>query len=92
MKASHYWNTLPTQEYTQDHVGISGREDKEPNTPCANLRFRNSAKDIGSNHYLVCTTIKLRLKTKPKEKKSARVKYNTTKLNMKSSGRLLPST
>ncbi len=40
--------------------------------------FRSA--DIGSDHYLVCTTIKLRLKTKPREKKNTRVKYNTTRL------------
>ena len=36
--------------------------------------------DIGSDHYLVCTTVKLRLRSQPKEKKGIRVKYDTTKL------------
>ena len=36
--------------------------------------------DIGSDHYLVCTTAKLRLRSQPKEKKGIRVKYDTTKL------------
>ena len=50
-------------------------------------RFRNSVKvarvyrsaDTGSDHYLVITTIKLRLK-KHQSKKSSRVKYDTAKL------------
>ena len=33
---------------------------------------------------LVCTTIKLRLKRKPEEKKSVRVRYDTTKLRNES--------
>lgn len=37
--------------------------------------------DIGSDHYLVCTMVKLRLRKQPKEKKSTRVKYDTAKLN-----------
>ena len=36
--------------------------------------------DIGSDHYLVCTTVKLRLRSQPKEKKGIRVKYDKTKL------------
>ena len=36
--------------------------------------------DIGSDHYLVCTTVKWRLRSQPKEKKGIRVKYDTTKL------------
>ncbi|CAJ1053313.1 putative craniofacial development protein 2-like [Xyrichtys novacula] len=53
-----------------------------------NQRFRNSVNDtrvhrsadIGSDHYLVCTTIKLRLKKRHKERKSTRIKYDTAKL------------
>ena len=36
--------------------------------------------DIGSDHYLVCTKIQLRLRKAPKEKVECRVKYNTAKL------------
>ena len=36
--------------------------------------------DIGSDHYLVCTTVKLGLKNQPKENKGIRIKYNKTKL------------
>jgi len=51
-------------------------------------RFRNSvndtrvkrSSDIGSDHYLVCTKIKLRLTEVPKEKVERRVKYSTVKL------------
>ena len=54
----------------------------------SNKRFRNSVKDtrvyrsadIGSDHYLVCTTVKLRLKKQTEGKKGIRVKYDTTKL------------
>lgn len=39
--------------------------------------------DIGSDHYLVCQTVKLRLRNQPKEKKGIRVKYDTTELKNK---------
>ena len=55
-----------------------------------NKWFRNSVNDtrvytcrsadIGSDHYLVCTKIKLRLRKAPKEKAECRVKYNMAKL------------
>ena len=51
-------------------------------------RFRNSVKDarvfrsadIGSDHYLVCMKVKLRLRNEPKGEKSTRVRYDTAKL------------
>lgn len=51
-------------------------------------RFRNSVKDIrvyrstdiGSDHYLVCTTEKFRLKRAPRQRTNNRVKYETSKL------------
>lgn len=69
-------------------VSPDGRTRNQIDHVLINKRFRNSVKDtrvcrsadIGSDHYLVCTTVKLRLRTKQKEKKSTRVKYNTTKL------------
>ncbi|XP_060069052.1 craniofacial development protein 2-like [Ylistrum balloti] len=53
-----------------------------------NRRFRNSVKDtrvfrsadIGSDHLLVCTTVKLRLRKQCKEKRCERVKYDIEKL------------
>lgn len=39
--------------------------------------------DIGSDHYLVCQTVKLRLRNQPKEKKGIRVGYDTTELKNK---------
>ena len=50
--------------------------------------FRNSVKDtrvyrsadIGSDHYLVCTVVKLRLSKQTTERKRCRVKYDTAKL------------
>ena len=52
-----------------------------------NKRFRNSSNDtrvyrssdIGSDHFFVCTKIKLRLRKAPTEKVECRVKYNTAK-------------
>ena len=69
-------------------VSPDGRTKNQIDHVLINKRFRNSvndtrvyrAADIGSDHYLVCTTIKLRLKTQPKEKKNNRVKYDTAKL------------
>ena len=51
-------------------------------------RFRNSVKDtrvfrsadIGSDHYLVCMKVKLRLRNEPKGAKSIRERYDTAKL------------
>ena len=53
-----------------------------------NERLKDSVKDtrvyrsanIGSGHYLVCITVKLRLTNQAKEKKGISVKYDTTKL------------
>ncbi|XP_060064977.1 uncharacterized protein LOC132545315 [Ylistrum balloti] len=53
-----------------------------------NRRFRNSVKDtrvfrsadIGRDHLLVCTTVKLRLRKQCKEKRCERVKYDIEKL------------
>ena len=39
-----------------------------------------SSANIVSGHYLVCITVKLRLRNQAKEKKGIRVKYDTTKL------------
>ena len=72
-------------------VSPDGRTKNQIDHVLINKRFRNSvndtrvyrAADIGSDHYLVCTTIKLRLKTQPKEKKNNRVKYDTAKLKEK---------
>ena len=69
-------------------VSPDGKTKNQIDHTLVNKRFRNSvddtrayrSADIGSDHYLVCTTIRLRLKRKPKEKKSARVKYDTAKL------------
>ena len=51
-------------------------------------KFRNSVKDtrvfrsadIGSDHFLVCMEVKLRLRTNPREKGRTRTKYDTAKL------------
>ena len=51
-------------------------------------KFRNSVKDtrvfrsadIGSDHFLVCMEVKLRLRTNPREKGRTRTKYDTVKL------------
>ena len=51
-------------------------------------RFRDSVKDtrvyrsadIGSDHHLVCTVVKLRLSKQTTEKKRCRVKYDTARL------------
>ena len=72
-------------------VSPDGKTKNQIDHVLINKRFRNSvndtrvyrAADIGSDHYLVCTTIKLRLKTQPKEKKNNRVKYDTAKLKEK---------
>ena len=53
-----------------------------------NRRFRNSVKDtrvyrsadIGSDHHLVCTVVKLRLSKQTTEKKRCRVQYDTARL------------
>ena len=53
-----------------------------------NKRFRNSVRDtrvyrsadVGSDHYLVCTTIRLRLRRPPRERHTSRVKYDTSRL------------
>jgi len=53
-----------------------------------NRKFRNSVEDtrvfrsadIGSDHFLMCMKVKLRLKTNPKDERRARVKYDITKL------------
>ena len=68
-------------------VSPDGKTKNQIDHTLVNKRFRNSvddtrayrSADIESDH-LVCTTIRLRLKSKPKEKKSARVKYDTSKL------------
>ena len=72
-------------------VSPVGRTRNQIDHVLINKRFRNSvndtrvyrAADIGSDHYLVCTTIKLRLKTQTKGKKNNRVKYDTAKLKEK---------
>ena len=68
-------------------VSPDGKTKNQIDHTLVNKRFRNSVDDTRayrsaeiSDHYLVCTTIRLRLKSKPKEKKSARVKYDTSKL------------
>ena len=69
-------------------VSPDGKTKNQIDHTLINKRFRNSVQntrayrsaDIGSDHYLVCTTIKLRLKNKPKENKNTRVKYDTAKL------------
>lgn len=38
------------------------------------------SEDIGSDHYLVCSRIKLRLRKQPNKPRSVRVKYDTVKL------------
>jgi hypothetical protein len=51
-------------------------------------KFRNSVKDtrvfrsadMGSDHFLVCMEVKLRLRTNPREKGRTRTKYDTAKL------------
>ena len=57
-----------------------------------NKKFRNSvidnrvnrSADIGSDHHLVCTKVKLRLrKQQPKEQGSIRARYDTNKLKEK---------
>ena len=57
-----------------------------------NKKFRNSvidtrvyrSADIGSDHHLVCTKVKLRLKKQqPKEQGSIRARYDTNKLKEK---------
>ena len=53
-----------------------------------NRRFRNAVKDtrvyrsadIGSDHHLLCTVVKLRLSKQATEKKRCRVKYDTARL------------
>ena len=35
---------------------------------------------LGSDHYLVCMKVKLRLRNEPKREKSMRVRYDTAKL------------
>ena len=36
--------------------------------------------DIGSDHYLVCATVKLRLRKAPTRMSNTRAKYDTSKL------------
>ena len=69
-------------------VSPDGRTKNQIDHVLINKRFRNSVKDtrvyrsadIGSDHYLVCTTVKLRLRRMPMVKKCTRTKYDTAKL------------
>ncbi|XP_030621228.1 NXPE family member 3-like [Chanos chanos] len=68
-------------------VSLDGMTRNQMDHVLISKRFRNSVKDtrvyrsadIESDHYLVCTTVKLRLRKQPKEKKSIRVKCDTAK-------------
>ena len=48
--------------------------------------------DTGSDPYLVCTTIKLRLRKQPNKTQSVRVKYDTAKLKNEDTRRTFPIT
>ena len=69
-------------------ISPDGKTRNQIDHTLVNKRFRNSVNDtrvhrsadIGSDHHLVCTTMKLRLKKQQKENKSSRVKYETAKL------------
>ena len=69
-------------------ISPDGRTRNQIDHVLINKRFRNSVEDtrvfrsadLGSDHYLVCTTIRLKLKRPPRQKKTGRVKYDTSKL------------
>ena len=69
-------------------ISPDGRTRNQIDHVLINKRFRNSIKDtrvyrsadLDSDHYLVCTTIRLKLKRPPRQKKTGRVKYDTSKL------------
>ena len=66
-------------------ISPDGRTRNQIDHVLINKRFRNSVEDtrvyrsadLGSDHYLVCTTS---LKRPPRKKKTGRVKHDTTKL------------
>ena len=69
-------------------ISPDGRTRNQIDHVLINKQFRNLVEDtrvyrsadLGSDHYLVCTTIRLKLKRPPRQKKTGRVKYDTSKL------------
>ena len=71
------------QRYPQSHLGVAGWKNKKFRNSVIDTRVYRSA-DIGSDHHLVCTKVKLKLrKQQSKEQESTRARYDTNKLKEK---------